>query len=387
MIFVASEDVETQRNGVVIIFWPGSDKNITIPRSKHRSLVRKIFNGIPTRCASFHFCFPNTPFFHIMRSILALTLTPMRERTRVKLHMGERVEVQYELMGYGIPIELLPTTETGRLKTKNCTQWIKARKLLEGYTTTTTTTTTNTTTTSTNNVNRTQKQQQDDNDNDTTTVVIRIDCPGVNDVIFRSAGKSCMNNPGNVVFRGYFEMYHDEHVVSNQTTKKNIIWSIVEEIERRDGKFLNWEKEGGWWTPIHDRNEIRSKVAISFRDYNKQRRAVNQTNQQIMKSSTYAFIRQDGSKNKRRKSITTKTHTCTTTSSTPRGGEGGEGGGGNRSNSDGTSSEEEMTFQQGDHHDRSSCSNNNDNILIHNNNENGDGDDCFLCGLTNCIKN
>merc|ERR1740117_2337742 len=240
-----------------------------------------------------------------MRSMLALTMTPMRQRTRVKIHSGERIEIQYELMGYGIPISLLPTTETGRLKTKNCTQWIKARKLLEEY--------------DNNNHNYTamaiteddkRNQRQDKHDD---TSVIRIDCPGVNDVIFRSAGKSCMNNPGNVVFRGYFEMYHDEHVTSNQTHKKEIIWSIVEEIESKHGKFLNWEKDGGWWVPIQDRNEIRSKVAISFRDYNKQRRAVNHTNQQTIKSSTFAFIRQDGSKNKRRKSTTTRTHTCSTT--------------------------------------------------------------------------
>ena len=113
----------------------------------------------------------------------------------------------------------------------------------------------------------------------------------MNDVIFRSAGKSCMNNPGNVVFRGIFENYHDEHVAANQTNKKNIIWSIVEEIENSNGKFLKWDKRG-WWIPIHDRNEIRSKIAISFRDYNKRRRA--DLNQQLIKSSTYAFKRQDG---------------------------------------------------------------------------------------------
>ena len=314
MIFVASEDIETQRNGVVVIFWPGMD-NVEghLPDSRHRLLVKQSFMGIPTRFASVHLCCPNTYFFTILRSVLTLVLSPLK-RVRVKIHTGERMEMQYELMGYGIPISLIPTTETGRLKTKNCLQWIKARKLLEQY---------NNNNSNNNNNNNTVKNEvtrtyfkngynsnddddflfeeeiqtssalknDDDDDDDDDDGIVRIECPGVNDVIFRSAGKSCMNNPGNVVFRGIFENYHDEHVAANQTNKKNIIWSIVEEIENSNGKFLKWDKRG-WWIPIHDRNEIRSKIAISFRDYNKRRRA--DLNQQLIKSSTYAFKRQDG---------------------------------------------------------------------------------------------
>jgi hypothetical protein len=378
MMFVASEDTETQRNGVVVIFWPGMD-NIDghIPNSRHRLLVRKTVMGMPTRSASIHFCFPNTHFFNILRSVLTMVMSPLH-RLRVKLHTGERMEMQYELMGYGIPISLIPTTETGRLKTKNCLQWIKARKLLEQYKNNNNNnnkSNNNTTvnnkvngsnnvrcgnTTTSNNASQTQAQAQvqhhntqynnNNNNNDdgdsllegevqtsalynydaADNIVVRIECPGVNDVIFRSAGKSCMNNPGNVVFRGIFENYHDEHVAANQTDKKNIVWSIVEQIENSNGKFLNWDKRG-WWIPIHDRNEMRSKVAISFRDYNKQRRA--DLNQQLIKSSTYAFKRQDG---KRRKGLlqTGNKNDCSSTSSSGGEEEGGILSDGGSSSSD-----------------------------------------------------
>ena len=185
------------------------------------------------------------------------------------------MEIQYELMGYGIPVNLIPTTGTGTLKTKNFAHWIKARKLLDKYL---------------------YKCNGSTSGFADPIITCRVECPGVNDVIFRSAGKSCMLNPGNVVFRGIFERYHDEHVNAGQTEKKNLVWKIVQEIESRGGMFLTWDKRG-WWIPLEDRAEIRSKVAISFRDYNKQRRA--DLNQQSFKSGTFAFERQDGKRRKR----------------------------------------------------------------------------------------
>lgn len=189
------------------------------------------------------------------------------------------MEMQYELMGYGVPVSLIPITETGTLKTKTFVQWIKARKLLDA-------------------LEREDEGRRKDGQSDSNSSK-RLECPGLNDVIFRSAGKSCMLNPGNVVFRGIFEKYHDEHVSAGQTDKKNLMWKIVEEIEARDGKFLTWEKRG-WWIVLEDRTEIRSKVAISFRDYNKQQRAL--ANEQSTKSSTFAFERQDGKRRKRNNS-------------------------------------------------------------------------------------
>lgn len=181
------------------------------------------------------------------------------------------MELQYQLMGFGIPVSLIPTTGTGTLKTKVFAQWAKARKLLESL----------------------RKMEGDD-----ATVAPRIECPGVRDVIFRSVGKSCMLNPGNVTFRGIFEEYHAEHVQAGQTEKKNLVWKIVEEIETRKGRFLVWDKQG-WWVVLEDRAEIRNKVAISLRGYNKQRKA--EENRQHFKSSTHAFERQDGTSKRRKR--------------------------------------------------------------------------------------
>lgn len=96
--------------------------------------------------------------------------------------VGDRTNIQYSLMGYGIPVDLLPLTDTGNIKTKNLLQWIKVRKALDesiakdhnGI------------------ISHARASGWIDSNN--------IECPGLNDVIFRS-GKNHMSHPGKNLFR------------------------------------------------------------------------------------------------------------------------------------------------------------------------------------------
>lgn len=44
---------------------------------------------------------------------------------------GDRTEITYNLLGYGIPVDLLPLTDSGNIKTTNLLQWLKVRKAYE----------------------------------------------------------------------------------------------------------------------------------------------------------------------------------------------------------------------------------------------------------------
>lgn len=239
MMFVAGDDIETQRNGMIVVLWPG----LQTPKPSNSRFLRfigKVMKAIPTRFACFHMCFPSTKLFRLMRTTLSIATIA----TRVKVHTGNRIELQQVLMGFGIPSSMIPTTGTGTVKTKAFMQWVKARKSIEAI--------------------RKEKMHVDE-------PLLIIDIPGSRDVIFRSVGKSYMLNPGNAALRGIFEEYHSEHIQAGQTEKKKLVWKIVEEIEERGGRFLVWENKG-WWVPLEDRNETRNKVAASLRGYNKQRK-------------------------------------------------------------------------------------------------------------------
>lgn len=99
MHWIASEDVETQRKGIVIVGWvfdeDGAD-NIweTSIRPGFRKKVRlyhqKQNKSLPLREASIHQCFLDTPFFHALSSLYVFGLDP-HHRTLYKKHAGTLV--------------------------------------------------------------------------------------------------------------------------------------------------------------------------------------------------------------------------------------------------------------------------------------------------------
>jgi len=264
---VLTEDVETQRKGLVgIHWWPCSASkrsNVPIPFSD-AAKGAKLYAGHPARVTAIHVCLPNSPNFAQFRSILALGLSK-ETRYRFKVHKGEGLIVQYSLHGYGIPVELLPVTETGNVKTANLKQWIKLRKFRERTSSTTA----------------------------NSEVPIVVDCPGLKDVIFR-VGDSYFRHPGNVWFRGCIEAKYDAFENASSEEKERIVCDIVDGILNSDGHFLEWGRDPKWWIVVKDRGAMRLKVLGAFRNH--RRRVKGHWNAQEVQSNTDKFVNQDGRK-------------------------------------------------------------------------------------------
>ncbi|OEU23355.1 hypothetical protein FRACYDRAFT_233528 [Fragilariopsis cylindrus CCMP1102] len=263
---VASNDVETQQKGVVFLVYPtiskkdggsGSSKGATIsqmmlPNQIDRILHKKCNEAAPIRIAAVHFCLPNTPFFHLLRSVMTMTL-PVSYRNRLKFHVGEGIELQYILKGFGIPTENLPITDTGNIKTTYLKQWLRVRKVIE--------------------VEMTPSGQS------TKTLSI-IECPRSVDVIFRP-GTSMLCHPGNVTFRGLVESKQHRTTVK-KTDKEQVALEIINDIQNLPnggGRFLIWDNIGYWSDISNDIPICVEKIAISYRDYkSKIRHSVSHTN-------------------------------------------------------------------------------------------------------------
>ena len=263
---VASNDVETQQKGVVFLVYPtiskkdggsGSSKGATIsqmmlPNQTDRILHKKCNEAAPIRIAAVHFCLPNTPFFHLLRSVMTMTL-PVSYRNRLKFHVGEGIELQYILKGFGIPTENLPITDTGNIKTTYLKQWLRVRKVIE--------------------VEMTPSGQS------TKTLSI-IECPRSVDVIFRP-GTSMLCHPGNVTFRGLVESKQHRTTVK-KTDKEQVALEIINDIQNLPnggGRFLIWDNIGYWSDISNDIPTCVEKIAISYRDYkSKIRHSVSHTN-------------------------------------------------------------------------------------------------------------
>lgn len=186
------------------------------------------------------------------------------------------MELQYRLKSYGIPVDLTPITDSGNIKTTHLKQWLRLRKIIEvGMT-------------------------PDGIKTDTLSI---IECPRSSDVIFRP-GTSMLCHPGNVVFRGLIESKQNRTTVK-RAEKEEVALEIIREVEKMGGRFLMWDNSG-WWSKLNDVSLISTKIAISYRDFKTKVQYLvqqhQQTKQQKIDCSTYAFVNQDGKKRKRRAS-------------------------------------------------------------------------------------
>lgn len=255
LLWTAADDVETQLKGIVVIIWPVSD----ITQHLHNKddmmkLQKKILKGSPVRVCAFHFCVPDSPIFHLLRTIFTLTLD-RDKRSRLKFHVGQRTELQYSVGGYGIPVDHIPLTETGNVKTQNLRLWLNLRNIKENG----------------------EEMAQN-----------IIECPGSNDVLFRPS-KLIKGHPGNVKFQSLIERCHERGMGVTAASRE-----IVSEIQEDGGRVLIWNKRG-WWTNSTDQAQKQFKVSVSYRDYKKK----NKAKMQIHNSSTFVFHDQDNRKRKR----------------------------------------------------------------------------------------
>lgn len=328
---VAAEDVESQRKGMIVISISGP--KITVEEQEKNTKQQKFHQNrvkthatvgwaVPMRPVAIHFCLPDTTLHNILARIYGMALGNWS--ARVKFHLGQSVELRYQLKSYGIPTELIPSTDTGNVKHVNLKQWIKVREYLEKNSTARegfssdcddamdyeyTGSGMSEGFLSVMSISTKYPEQQQQRQ-------LIVECPGSSDVIFRR-GKSMTYHPGNIMFQNLIEERLDAHTNANQAGKLSIVLSLIQHIQRdKGGRFLTWDSKNNWWLDMmtlpanvqHTNQsaffeaqelEIQSKVNYAFRDFKKKLKT--QKALQVSKSSTYAFERQDGGKIKRHK--------------------------------------------------------------------------------------
>jgi len=84
--YVASESVESQRKGIVKIFYPFTSIFKTLPGLEDRKIAARLNDAVPIRTVAMHFCVPDTLHFRMFRAIV-ITSAP-EARFRFKTHFG-----------------------------------------------------------------------------------------------------------------------------------------------------------------------------------------------------------------------------------------------------------------------------------------------------------
>jgi hypothetical protein len=89
LMWVAGEDVETQRRGLVVIFWPSI--NTVIMERNWVENGQKTVQGFPLRGVALHMCLANTFAFRMLKAQIGLAI-PKEVRRRFQFHLGKTTE-------------------------------------------------------------------------------------------------------------------------------------------------------------------------------------------------------------------------------------------------------------------------------------------------------
>ena len=214
-------------------------------------------NSRPVRISAFHFIHPPGALFKLLKALFMLRLASKTERTKATFHSGSWLETQYALQSYGLPIQELPITATGTIKTKNHLLWIKGRKIIDK-------------------ANELGEVHQYRNG---------IFHPGLRDVLFSRGGNT--THFGNMELRS---MMMDRMKNYNNGGRKERLadrTEIIDLVHKNGGRFLCLGNDG-LWVEIVDEKTLMEKLANAFYDIN--RKSFARDRQQVIQSVTSDFL-------------------------------------------------------------------------------------------------
>ena len=124
-----SSDVVAQRTGVVeIAYQDGSLSDGGHTPERHRKTMR-LRNCLPIKVCSQHLCI-NDPAIKLLIKLVSPILNK-GFLSRIRIHNGTHCEMQYELLGYGIPLGVLPVNSLGECNNEYHSPWLQKRRRQE----------------------------------------------------------------------------------------------------------------------------------------------------------------------------------------------------------------------------------------------------------------
>lgn len=245
LLWAVSEDIEAQTRGIVIISWSFDEENDSTWEKDFRpnmsadlrSYSLKQMRSIPVRVVSWQHYYRDTPFFRLLTKLYTFTVDK-RYRHIYRAHFGTDMELRYKLAGFGVPIDLMPLSSTGKLKLENHRAWVNVLKA---------------------------KLKSNPNNPNFREIV---ECPRINDVVFRK-GPATKHNIGNQYYRELIENFSLEHFKGDRTQKYDITMIVIERINKRNGRFLEWKN---MWLVYKDMEQVRKKIASAFKQFNREKK-------------------------------------------------------------------------------------------------------------------
>lgn len=297
-----ADDKTTQMNGAVtIVFLSLSEKTAVRYDSTEHRIIRKFANCAPVRYTAMHFCMPNEPVYRFFKTLIHALIRPeMRATTR--FHNGSHMECNYALCQFGVPVDDIPKSVTGTIKSRSIQKFVRARMAIEEYrrercrllgvryVTKAMEDTLVEAATSFPPSQEAREQMQ--YLKGFSPSCPGTDCPELNCIVF--GDRVTYKHPPNVKFREYLrgkrhqqeelkELERQQHGKEKRSKERMFSAEFLDEIidEAFDilgFKFATYDKDAGWYTYIkpntpENRQKLRKKISQLMRDERKRERA------------------------------------------------------------------------------------------------------------------
>jgi len=266
LLQVASDDEETQKQGVVFIFMllkdihPPSTMSSNNPFASSRwhtlaKALNRIFQCAPVRVGAIHVCSQGVNDLETSKAELANQFG-LKERARCRFHNGTSMEISMALDGYGIPTDRLPLKYDGTIKIEDHLQWIAVREAKE----------------------EAFRQGRD---------LDVVECP-MNLDILSGRGQLVRNHPGNVSFRrDFIQARSTQYNAAHTRDEKNEIASVIlNDIAAMNRRFLK-QHPSGYWSEL-ERKVAKEKVMMAFREYRKSQK-LEESRSSSSSTTSYQF--------------------------------------------------------------------------------------------------
>ena len=235
MWLMLAEDEENQKRGLVLVvlqmgFLDLAGASLTVTRE-----IPRLLDWLPIRVCALHFCSDDRLTGFLFRA--AGVGVPEEGRARLRYHIGTRTEIMYSLLSFGLPVDLIPYSESGTIKKTNLNRWIAKY------------------------IARDKEMAKNGG------TFSGIDLPSRNDVL-HGKGKPFQNHPGNAHLRVLVESNIDEYQAAYESVDKmNVVYKVFAEVKATSGRFLE-KDEVGWWRESHDVDAV-DKVRKIFQRTNR----------------------------------------------------------------------------------------------------------------------
>jgi hypothetical protein len=232
-IMNAMEDVETQKKGLVFIYYDFSYPSQI--EAEFTVMALKFIQTVPLRTAALHFCATQQ---HLASQIVSFVRFAMGRagRLRFRAHQGSALEIQYALLTFGIPIKDFPIHMGG-----------DGPKVLEKY-----------------HKRLKEREARELYFEDEHLLDTHIYCPSPLDVLC-GRGKPFQEHAGNVCLADLIDKHQDVYRRTKRGGKSEVSEDILQKVREYDGRFLKKKEGEDNWKVVND-DEAREKVSQGFRN-------------------------------------------------------------------------------------------------------------------------